>query len=522
MPFRDKAVPGCAPQSAPRAAIGQKHFMHSVQTDDLPNGCGAVAEAVGVSEAGEVDTHWAMGVVRQLLEAAGRGGGAALVRQAGALVGGPATLLDPVTGRPLYATTPAPSPAAQRGGAGAVVRPVMAARLVVVPSAAMATEEVEWVIEVTVAAMRVRAHRAHELRHVRAHQHQVALDRLLHGDPTLTASLLQGRTRLEGAVTLLRVHQGASIPAARTLDRVVGEQGAPLCLLARHAHDLIVVIPRWPASPADDHGREVARWVERVAQQHALSLGRAETVPWPLVAAAYQEAATGDTRNGLGPLDLDQLLPAAAAHRWAHQVIAPLGHRDRELAELWLRCHGETTTVATAMGLSRTTLGSRIAHLATTLGVHLSPTVRAHLVIALRIARTSSPLSDTPPQAQAATRSPLTLLPPAPARQWATRLLNPLDDRVRYALWTWSEHLGRTRPAAQALGVHRSTLTSLLTTASDQLGVPLETARVRAQLRIALEATGGADTHTAPYQGGRILRPGQRRPLNRPGPGEPG
>lgn len=62
-------------------------------------------------------------------------------------------------------------------------------------------------------------------------------------------------------------------------------------------------------------------------------------------------------------------------------------------------------------------------------------------------------------------------------------------DDVEAALVCWLEHHGAWDPTARALGLHRNTVRRLIAQAESVLGLPLEDARVRAELLLALDAS---------------------------------
>ncbi|MFJ6661280.1 helix-turn-helix domain-containing protein [Streptomyces sp. NPDC091377] len=87
---------------------------------------------------------------------------------------------------------------------------------------------------------------------------------------------------------------------------------------------------------------------------------------------------------------------------------------------------------------------------------------------------------------------------------------------LRIALHVWLQHLGHTAPAADALGLHRTTLNRWLEEITERLAADLTSPATRAELHLACVTLGEhTEPNTLPRRGGRTF---QRGPLPQEAP----
>ncbi|MFJ9213834.1 helix-turn-helix domain-containing protein [Streptomyces sp. NPDC102264] len=479
-------------------------------------------------------------VARRLIEAAARSG-ASLIAETASAVSGWAVLVDPTTGAvyssPDRAAAAGVSAAAEAGsavgaggpagagggrarsgdtdgGAGTTVRQVVGAALVVHAGPDVSARRVELVTRTTAGLLEVRARRAEELTSAEMRLHAVVTRLLLRGDTGLAAEVIGGLT---SHATVYRLSGGADPQAAyqavwRALLPTGARPGAPT-LITLLDGDLVVVALH---DAARDDGR-VLRLIARSAERYGLLGGVADPAPLAMLAAAFTEA--GQARAGaaaghrlvpaagLGDRALLRIIPPDRLSAWASSLLGPLTQPQRQALEGWLRT-GSIGAMAQMLGISRGTARSRLRTAAERLGGLETPLALAQLALALRApaggpAETARSAGTGPPAAL-----PTELVDATLARRWATALTEPLDTAQRIALRVWLGHLGSVAPAAEELGLHRTTLRRWLEEIGRLLDVDLSSAAIRADLYLALETLAGPDDSPGalPRRGGRTYQ----------------
>ncbi|GGO54429.1 helix-turn-helix domain-containing protein [Streptomyces lasiicapitis] len=287
---------------------------------------------------------------------------------------------------------------------------------------------------------------------------------------------------------------------------------------------------------------------------------------WAEAGTARNSATVGclTSATGLGAHGLLRVVPTDRLAAWSAAVLKPLDREQRRTLEAWLRS-GSALSAAQALDVAEGTVRTRLRGIRALLAADLDdPTVQAQLLLALRAPAAAGPTTaaeptaaagpttaadptgtppstDAPPQTTApppppppnspsasppqptpptpTTTAPPTRLrphPPLPADlltpehsdRWASALLEPLDTRLRIALRCWLGHRGRTAPAAAALGLHRTTLTTWLAECGRLLALDLSSATTRTELHLAVETSATPEEVPAalPRRGGRTYR----------------
>ncbi|MFJ9031841.1 helix-turn-helix domain-containing protein [Streptomyces sp. NPDC102274] len=478
-------------------------------------------------------------VARRLIEAAARSG-ASLIAETAAAVSGWAVLVDPamraVYSSPDRAAAAGISAAAGTGsvtGAGGerarsgdaddgpdtTVRQVVGATLVVHAGPDVSARRVELVTRTTAGLLEVRARRAEELTSAEMRLHAVLTRLLLRGETGLAAEVVGG---LASHATVYRLSGGADPQATyqavwRALLPTGARQGASTLITLLDGELVVVALH----DAARDDGR-VLRLIARSAERHGLLGGVADPAPLDMLAAAFTEA--GQARAGaaagrrlvpaagLGDRALLRIIPPDRLTAWASSLLGPLTAPQRQALEGWLRT-GSVGAMAQMLGISRGTARSRLRTAGERLGGLDTPLALAQLSLALR-----APEADPAEAAGWAGADPPAALPTelvdtALARRWAGALTKPLDTPQRIALGVWLGHLGSIAPAAEELGLHRTTLRRWLEEIGRLLDVDLSSAAVRADLYLALETLARPDgpPGALPRRGGRTYH----RPMAR-------
>ncbi|MEV6418300.1 helix-turn-helix domain-containing protein [Streptomyces sp. NPDC051662] len=465
-------------------------------------------------------------VARRLIEAAARSG-AALIAETAAAVSGWAVLVDPTAGA-VYSSPERAAAAGISAVAGArntaarsadadsdtTVRQVVGAALVVHAGPDVSARRVELVTRTTAGLLEVRARRAEELTSTEMRLHAVVTRLLLRGEIGLVAEVVGG---LASHATVYRLSAGADPQAAyQAVWRALLPTGARLGaarLITLLDGELVVVALH---DAARDDGR-VLRLVARSAERHGLLGGVADPAPLDMLAAAFTEA--GQARAGaavgrrlvpaagLGDRALLRIIPPDRLAAWASSLLGPLTPPQRQALEGWLRT-GSVGATAQMLGISRGTTRSRLRTAGERLGGLDTPLALARLSLALRAPAAGPMESAGSPDAGPPAALPTELVDAASARRWATELTRPLDTPQRIALRVWLNHLGSIAPAAEELGLHRTTLGRWLERIGRLLDVDLSAATVRADLYLALETLAGPDDTAGalPRRGGRTYR----------------
>ncbi|PVE11937.1 helix-turn-helix domain-containing protein [Streptomyces scopuliridis] len=467
-------------------------------------------------------------VTRRLIEAAARSG-AALIAETAAAVSGWAVLVDPTTGAvyssPDRAAAAGTSAAAGAGGAAArsgdsdggsdtTVRQVVGAALVVHAGPDVSARRVELVTRTTAGLLEVRARRAEELTSAEMRLHAVVTRLLLRGETGLAAEVIGGPT---SHATVYRLSGGADPQAAyqavwRALLPTGTRQGAPTLITLLDGELVVVALH----DATRDDGR-VLRLIARSAERHGLLGGVADPAPLDMLAAAFTEA--GQARAGaavgrrlvpaagLGDRALLRIIPPDRLATWASSLLGPLAPPQRQALEGWLRT-GSVGATAQMLGISRGTARSRLRTAGERLGGLDTPLALARLSLALRAPAAGPVESAGSADADPAAVLPTELVDAAQARRWATALTEPLDTPQRIALRVWLNHLGSVAPAAEELGLHRTTLRRWLEEIGRLLDVDLSSATVRADLCLALETLADSDDSPGalPRRGGRTYQ----------------
>ncbi|MFY0510056.1 helix-turn-helix domain-containing protein [Streptomyces anulatus] len=488
----------------------------------------------------------------RLLRAATRSG-AHLIAEAASLVQGWAVLADPIAGA-VYSTPAAAAAdgvhaaAAPREHPHCTQRPAAGAVLVLAAAPTVPPGHACHVATTTAALLEVRGQRAAELRGEQMRLHTTLIRLLLAGHTAAVTETLGGNRLTH--VTVYRL-SGVDLPTAHeVLWRAVRPSLAPYAdactLMGRRDGELVVA----ELHHGGDDGR-ILRLVSRLSERHHLLAGMAGPLPLAEMptahsdAAAARHSATPDRRvvpaDAVGASRLTPLLPTAPYSRWAGSVLRPLSPAHQHLLLVWLRT-GSKPRAAAALGLSAGTVRARIRDLSRLLGADLEDaTVRAHLLLALRAPapapgdhsnnnnNNNNNDSDSDHRSRRSRRSrsgsspPGPPVPPDPARleslpdglldteavrTWAIGLVGGLEPHLRIALACWLRHHARTAPAAAELHVHRTTLAGWLNRCAEHLARNLADATVRAEIHLALKATGtGPDDPAAlPRRGGRTYR----------------
>lgn len=482
-------------------------------------------------------------VTRRLLTAAAVSG-ARLVAVAAREVAGWAAVVDPVAG-PVY-WSPGAHAAAAAAAAGRPVPEVEGAgpvTVVVSPTSAGATFLLgvgpdtcpvvrDTVVTVTTAAVEIRARRADEIRASEAAVHTAVVRLLLGAETELAQEVAAGAGaclgqrmtlyRLTGGPDPAATHDGlwrAIVPAAARHYRHA--------LVARLDHEIALLLadtsPDCETGP--DGEEELQALIARAADHWDLLGGIAEPVPVNHLAAAWadaghaQRAATTGRRlvpaAGLGDRALLRLIPADRVAAWTSALLAPLDAVLRETLDAWLHTGSDVTATARYMGLSRTTIQTRLHRAQQLLHADLGQAcVRVRILLALR----ASVAGDTPAKppepvepVDPATDCLVALMDAPVAQRWATGLVAHLGPDLRETLLTWMDHHGRASPAAADLGVHRNTVSARIRRAQQLLpDLDMGDAWSRAQLYLALLTTQVIEQETRPLpqeapssQGGR-------------------
>ncbi|MFE4533663.1 helix-turn-helix domain-containing protein [Streptomyces scopuliridis] len=467
-------------------------------------------------------------VARRLIEAAARSG-ASLIAETAAAVSGWAVLVDPNTG-PVYsspdraagwgtsAAARADGTAARSGDAGGgsdtTVRQVVGATLVVHAGPEVSARRVELVTRTTAGLLEVRARRAEELTSAEMRLHAVVTRLLLRGQTGLAAEVLGGPA---SHATVYRLSGGTDPQAAyqavwRALLPTGARQDTPTLITLLDGELIVVALH----DAARDDGR-ILRLIARSAERHGLLGGVADPAPLDMLAAAFTEA--GQARAGaavghrlvpaagLGDRALLRIIPPDRLAAWASSLLGPLSPPQRQALEGWLRT-GSVGATAGMLGISRGTARSRLRTAGERLGGLDTPLALARLSLALRAPATGPTESATSADTGPSAALPTELVDTGEARRWAAGLTEPLDTPQRIALRVWLNHLGSVAPAAEELGLHRTTLRRWLEEIGRLLDVDLSSATVRADLCLALETLAGpGDSPGAlPRRGGRTYQ----------------
>ncbi|MGW6600225.1 helix-turn-helix domain-containing protein [Streptomyces sp. NPDC055036] len=489
-------------------------------------------------------------VARRLIEAAARSG-AALIAETAAAVSGWAVLVDPTAGA-VYSSPERAAAAGTSAAAGArntaarsgeadgdgdtTVRQVVGAALVVHAGPDVSARRVELVTRTTAGLLEVRARRAEELTSAEMRLHAVLTRLLLRGETRLVAEVVGGLTshatvyRLSGgadpqaayramwrALLPTGTRPGPALAPVRSIfagpRRSTGQGLGAATLISLLDGELVVVALH---DAARDDGR-VLRLVARSAERHGLLGGVADPAPLDLLAAAFTEA--GQARAGaavgrrlvpaagLGDRALLRIIPPDRLAAWASSLLGPLTRPQRQALEGWLRT-GSVGATAQMLGVSRGTTRSRLRTAGERLGGLDTPLALARLSLALRAPAAGPTDSAGPADAGPPAALPTELVDAASARRWATELTEPLDTPQRIALRVWFDHLGSVAPAAEELGLHRTTLRRWLEEIGRLLDADLSSATVRADLYLALETLAGPDDSPGalPRRGGRTYQ----------------
>ncbi|WP_052029238.1 PucR family transcriptional regulator, partial [Streptomyces aurantiacus] len=463
--------------------------------------------------------------LRRLTRAAAHSG-AALIAEAAELTDGWAVLVDPVTGA-VHSTPHAAGPEGERAAAHPGAHPHLtihqvndaAGSVLVLGPRRTPAAQAGLVARATADLLRVRSRRADEVRDAEQRLHSAVLRLLLHGHHHLAADVLGG-----GAATHATVHRlpgRAAHTAYQALWRAAQpgvSLGGTRVLLCLDGAELVVVA----LHGAHDDQHSVLSLVARVADRHQLAGGAADPAPLDMFATAWAEAGTArngaavgclTSATGLGAHGLPRVVPADRLAAWAAAVLQPLDREQRRTLEAWLRS-GSALAAAHALDVAEGTVRTRLRAIRTLLDADLDdPTAQAQLLLALRAPAAAVTTGPPPSAARPARVSPhqplpTALLTPEQAHRWASALLGPLDTRLRITLRCWLAHRGRTAPAAAALGLHRTTLTTWLAECGRLLALDLSSATTRTELRLAVETVATPDdVPTAlPRRGGRTYR----------------
>ncbi|GGR89736.1 hypothetical protein GCM10010252_30800 [Streptomyces aureoverticillatus] len=459
--------------------------------------------------------------LRRLTRAAAHSG-AALIAEAADLTDGWAVLVDPVTGA-VHSTPHPAGPEGERAAAHPQAHPHLtihqvndaAGTVLVLGPRRTPAPQAGLVARATADLLRVRARRADEVREAEQRLHAAVLRLLLHGHAQLAADVLGGATATHA--TVYRLAGRAAHTAYQALWRAAQpgvSLGGTRVLLCLDGAELVVVALH--GAHGDHH--PALSLVARVADRHQLAGGAADPAPLDMFATAWAEAGTARNSaavgcltcaTGLGAHGLPRVVPADRLAAWSAAVLQPLDREQRRTLEAWLRS-GSALAAAHALDVAEGTVRTRLRGIGTLLDADLDdPTVQAQLLLALR-APASAPSPSTASRTRVTPHPPLPadLLAPEHAHRWASTLLEPLDTRLRIALRCWLGHRGRTAPAAAALGLHRTTLTTWLTECGRLLALDLSSATTRTELRLAVEtiARPGDVPEALPRRGGRTYR----------------
>ncbi|MER5299705.1 helix-turn-helix domain-containing protein [Streptomyces lasiicapitis] len=440
--------------------------------------------------------------------------GAGLIAEAAVLADGWAALVDPEFG-PVYSHPHAAGPDGVRAAAHPPAHPHLTIRqaddavFVLGPDTETSAARVALIGQITVDLLHVRAQQADEIRGAEQRLHTAVLHLLRRGHHRLAADVLGGCTATHATVyrltgrALHTAHQ-ALWRAARP-DVSLGDIRTLICLAGT---ELVVVA----LHGADGDPGPTGSLIARIAERHRLTGGAASPAALDMFATAWTEAGTARHSTAIGCLTSPTglrthgLIHAVPTHRltaWSAAILQPLDRKQSRTLEAWLRT-GSAHAAAGALGVSEGTVRARLRDISNRLAAELDhPTVQAQLLLALRVPASADPvtaaarLPDSP--------LPTELLSPDKAERWASALLAPLDARLRIALRCWLKHRGRTAPAAAELGLHRTTLTTVLRQCGQALGLDLSSATVRAELHLAVEtiATPGDVPAALPRRGGR-------------------
>ncbi|WP_245876691.1 helix-turn-helix domain-containing protein [Streptomyces uncialis] len=475
-------------------------------------------------------------VIRRLIAAAARSG-ARLIAEAAHTINGWAVLADPIAGA-IYSTPPdaaedgiraaAAPPATDAGETTPVtVHPVAGAALVLCPGTDTSSRRADLVATATTGLLDVRARRTLDLRPAEIRLHTAAVRLLLRGETTLAHTILG---TLAPTATVYRLTgpdpQRAHHALRRALQPTAPDNGEHTLLTLQGGELTVIAL-----HPAADNGR-VLRLIARAAERHHLLGGVADPCALDMITTAWDEAGQAQTAatpghrlapvTGLGDRALLRLIPPDRLTAWARTLLHPLDTTARRLLNIWLRTASIGTT-AHILGVSRATVRTRLRTTAHLLHTPLdSATTQAQLLLALRTP-TPTPdaaaTADPPPTRDPSSRAPLpvALTDEPTAHRWATTLLAPLDaPPLRIALRVWLQHLGHTAPAADALGLHRTTLNRWLDEITERLAADLTSPATRAELHLACLTL---DEHSGPgglpRRGGRTFTggaPAERTP----------
>jgi hypothetical protein len=261
---------------------------------------------------------------------------------------------------------------------------------------------------------------------------------------------------------------------------------------------------------AGGQGRVLAL-LARAADRYHLAGGVSDPVPLELVGAAWAEAGQAQTvvgqvgpATGLGERSLLRIIPAERLAQWAGSLLRPLSGEQQRLLETVLRSR-TAAQAAGVLGLSRDVLRGQLRVISRALGADLDVAwVRALLLLALR-----APVWEygVPAEPVGLLDCPGWLVDVDLADRWARDLAAPLGGDLAMMLRVWLELRRRFKPAAAALGVHRSTLQRRVARAAALLEVDVDGSPVAwAEVYLALMTVRIAEPDAWPLPAGASER----------------
>lgn len=242
-----------------------------------------------------------------------------------------------------------------------------------------------------------------------------------------------------------------------------------------------------------DPGRDGAR-VETllkamVASRPGHAMGLSRTHPLTVVATSYMEALSAVAQAARRPervsqggteAKVAQLLPRAAAHAWARDLLAPLLSPSRTheqlLKTLPLAVGFRLVEAAAALQVHRNTVIRRLTRAGDLLGLDLRNSVSDRILVLLAVDVLALPPQEAEPRQETPEFAELiSARPTADAiRTWAHRRLRPLLRAGRHAvnvLCTWIENDLEYTATAHTLDLPESTVRYHVKEACAELGI---------------------------------------------------